>query len=289
MSLQDTKKLAFFYGWPSTVENAGGDVNLAAAVYKDYDQVVFGQGIEDPAHPDHANTVAIIAHPDLANTDVFGYVDATIAYEDVYQAVDRWEAMGVAGIFYDQFGYDFNVSRERQNSLVDYVQYKGLQGFVNAWNVDDVFASTIDANMNPTGLAPVIGPNDWYLSESFQIINGGYQTAANWQTKTEKMINYRTTFGTKMAATTTYDASPYDQAKMDYAYFSALIYGLDSFSWGEQFFAAGNSLLPFRPRKEFYGTKHVNGVTINAGVYERNTNIGFVIDTVNHTVDTLTP
>lgn len=288
-NLQETKKLAVFYGWPSAVNASGGDVNLAAAVFKDYDQVIFGAGLEDPAHGDHANTQAIINHVDMANTDVFGYVDAVRPYEEIYEAVDRWETMGVKGLFLDNFGYDFGVAREKANALVDYVQYRGLQTFVNAWNIDDVFASTVDPNMNPQGIPPVIGPNDWYLSESFQIINGAYQNAANWESKTNKMINYRNTFGTKMAAVTTIDASAYDQNKMDYAYFSALLYGLDSFGWGEEFYSASSASLPFRPRKEFFGTKHVNSITNNGGVYEINTNIGFVVDTVNHTVDTLTP
>ena len=54
-------KLAIYYGWPSAVNGAGGDINVAAAVFDDYDQVVFGAGLEDPSHGDHANLVAMLA------------------------------------------------------------------------------------------------------------------------------------------------------------------------------------------------------------------------------------
>lgn len=279
-------KLAIFYGWPSTV-NGSPDVATAVSHYQNYNMVVFGQGIEDPAHPDHANTVAIIGDAGMVNTSVYGYVDATISFTNAYTAIDRWIAMGVAGVFFDQFGYDFNVSREKQNSLVEYVRYKGKHSFVNAWNPDDVFSTTVNPNYNPLGLSASINGNDYYLAESYQIINGAYQTENDWRVKSDKMINYRTTFGTKLAAVTTIDASPFDQAKADYSYYSAVLDNLDAWGWGEEFFSAGNSQLPYRARKEVYGTYFQGAIVQNGSVYERDTNVGLHIDTVSHTVDYL--
>ena len=60
MALPIPKKLAIYYGWPSAVSGAGGNVTTAANVFKDYDQVVLGAGLEDGTHPDHTNTAAII-------------------------------------------------------------------------------------------------------------------------------------------------------------------------------------------------------------------------------------
>ena len=278
------KKLAIFYGWPSTV-NGSPDVATAVSHYQNYDMVVFGQGIEDPAHPDHAKTVSIISDPAMTNTAVYGYVDAVLGFTAVYTAIDRWIAMGVAGIFFDQFGYDFNVSREKQNSIVEYVRYKGKHSFVNAWNPDDVFATTVNANFNPLGLAASIDGNDYYLAESYQIINGAYQSEIDWRTKSDKMIIYRNSFGTKMAAVTTTDASAFDQAKADYSYYSAVLDNLDAWGWGEEFFSASSSQLPFRTRKEVYGTYFQGAITQNGSTYERDTNVGVQIDTVAHTVD----
>lgn len=282
----DTKKLAIFYGWPSTV-NGASDIPTAVSHYQNYDMVVFGQGLEDPSHGDHANTQSIISDPGMANTAVYGYVDATLSFLSIFTAVDRWVNMGVAGIFYDRFGYDFNVSRVKQICLVELARYKGVHSFVNAWDPDDVFASTVHATMNPLGLPPSIDGNDWYLAESYQIINAAYQSETDWRTKSDKMLAHRTAFGTKLAAVTTYDSSAFDQVKADYAYFSALLDGLNAWGWGEEFFSAGNSQLPFRNRKEYHGTKYLGGIVQNGSIYERDTNVGVHVDATNHTVDIL--
>ena len=280
------KKLAIFYGWPSTV-NGSPDVPTAVSHYQNYDQIVFGQGIEDPSHPDHANTQSIISDPAMANSKVYGYVDATVNYFNLFTAIFRWRDMGVAGIFFDQFGYDFGVSRERQNCLIQIVRYLGLHSFVNAWNPDDVFSSSINSNYNPQGKAPVIDANDIYLAESYQIINGEYQTENDWRVKSDKMIAFKGTYGTQLAAVTTYDVSPFDQTKADYSYYSAVMDGLDSWGWGEENFSASSSQLPFRTRKEVLGTYFTSGTSNNNSVYERSTNVGILIDTNAHTVDTI--
>lgn len=282
----DVNKLAFFYGWPSSVN---GSTTTAEAVshYSNYDAVVFGEGIEDPAHGDHTNTQNIMNDAGMSNTDVYGYVNTTNSYTAIYTAIDRWIAMGVAGIFLDRFGYDFLVSRDKQNSLVEYIRYKGKHAFVNAWNPDDVFSSAVDATYNPQGLAASIDGSDIYLAESYQIINGAYQSETDWRTKSNKMAAYKISNGTKMAATTTYDASAFDQAKADYSYYSAVLDDLDYWSWGEQFFSASSGQLPFRTRKTVYGDKLTGAIVQNGNVFERDTNVGIHIDTTTNTVDYL--
>ena len=282
----DTKKLAIFYGWPSTV-NGSTDVATAVSHYQNYDMVIFGQGLEDPSHGDHVNTQNIINDAGMANTDVYGYVDSTINFINIFLAIDRWVAMGVAGIFFDRFGYDFNVNRTKQNCLVEYARHKGVHAFVNAWDPDDVFGSAVHATMNPLGIAPSIDGNDWYLAESYQIINGAYQSETDWRTKSDKMLAYRTTFGTCLAAVTTYDNSAFDQVKADYSYFSALLDELDAWGWGEENFSASSSQLPFRTRKLHHGTKYTGPMVQNGSVYERTTNVGIHIDANANTVDTL--
>jgi hypothetical protein len=290
------KKLAIYYGWPSAVNAAGGDVNTAAAVFKDYHQVVFGAGLEDTSHPDHNNTVSIINHVDMANTEVFGYIDGTLALNAVQEKIDKWYTMGVKGIFIDRFGYDFGLTREKQREIVWSIHEKGtntLKAFVNAWNPDDVFSPAVHAN-NPGGLATRLGANDVYLAESFAVLNGAYDDAdwnsdgkKDFQDKAEKATGYRTTFGTKIAAVSTYDNSAFDQNKADYSYFASVLNGFDSWGFGEEFFSASSASLPFRTRKPFYGTKFTGAINIVGGVYERNTNIGIHINTTAHTTDVL--
>lgn len=282
------KKLAFYYGYPSLVNSSANDVNLAAAVFKDYDMVVWGDGIQDPSHPDHSLSAQIIAHPDMVNTDVGGYIDSTLSLNDIQTKIDQWYDMGVKFYFLDRFGYDFITTngREHQREIVWCCHEKGdgsLYVMANAWNPDDVFSDAVDPTNNPAGLPTRLGSNDWYLSESFHIINGSYDTNITaFKDKNDKMLNYRTTYGTKMAMTTTNDSSPFDQNKWDNAYYLSVIYELDASSWGEEFFSASSASLPFRTRKEVLGTEFTGPINEVSGVFSRPTNVGVQVDTNTH-------
>lgn len=279
------KKLAIYYGWPSAV-NATFTVPGAISVFQDYDLVVLGAGLENPSHGDHANTVDIIAGLP-GTTKVFGYIDSEASNSTNWLAIDRWVDMGVAGIFCDKFGYDYNVDRNRQNVLVEYTHYKGKTAFVNAWDPDDVFANTVNPTKNPLGTANMVEPTDWYLSESFQIVNGAYQDEAFWKAKSDKMAGYMS-LG-QMACVTTYDNSAFDQAKFDYAFYSSVLYGFGAFGWGEEFYSASSAQLPFRTRPPVYGDSFVNGISEPvSGTFQRNTNVGVLVNTTTHTVDTVT-
>jgi hypothetical protein len=298
MSQINTKKLAVYYGWPSAVNSAGGDVNAAVNTFKNYQTVVFGDGLQETSHPDHANTVSIINHTDMSGTEVFGYIDSTLSLNTIQEKIDKWVVMGVAGIFFDKFGYDFGLTREKQREIVWCIHEKdgGYKAFVNAWNPDDVFSPAVNATYNPSGLATRLGSNDLYLAESFAIINGNYDDAdgdsngiKDFQDKAVKMTNYRTTYGTSMAAITTPDASGnFDQNKADYSYYSAVVNNFDLWGWSELFYSASSAALPMRTRKAITGTKFIGTITYNAGKIERNTNVGIHIDTNAHTVSEFT-
>jgi hypothetical protein len=292
------KKLAIYYGWPSAVNGANltsDPVAAAVVAFKDYDQLVLGAGLEDPSHGDYANTIAILAHPDMANTTVYGYIDATLSLDTVQGKIDNWYTTGVQGIFYDQFGYDYGLTREVQRELVWCAHEKGtgLKAFVNAWNPDDAFSNAVHAN-NPNGLETRLGANDYYLAESFAIINGAYDDndldtngIKDFQDKADKMVNYRTLYGTKLAAITTSDSSPFDQAKADYSYLTAVVNQFDSWGYGEEYFSASSVQLPFRTRASFDGTKFTSAVLNGTGIIYRYVNIDIVVDTVNHIVGNL--
>lgn len=271
------KKLAIYYGWPSSV-NASYSVVGAINVFKEYDLLVFGAGLEDPLHPDHTNTINIIAG--LTNTKVFGYIDSTLPITAIQSNIDQWTVMGVAGIFLDKFGFDFGLTRVIQNTIVDYVHGKNMFVFVNAWNPDDAFAPSGD-------LVTHLGTDDWYLAESYQIVNDSYESVDEWKTRSEKIISYRNATDTKIAGITTTTSGVYDQNKFDYAYFSAMLYGFNAFGWGEQYFSASSAQLPFRPRKNFCGTKYVSNITEKNGKMFVFTNTGFEVNTVTRTVDYL--
>lgn len=283
------KNLAIYYGWPSAVNGSNGVIADAVNVFKDYDMVVFGAGLEDPSHGDHSNTVQIIS--DLQpNTKVYGYIDSEASNTINWGKIDSWTSMGVSGILCDKFGYDWNVDRNRQNVLVEYIHYKGLEAFVNAWNPDDVFDDSVDAQKNPLGKAHMMTGNDWYLAESFQIVNGVYQDTTVWKTKSDKMASYKTSVGTNMAVVTTSDGSTFDQDKWDYAYYSCVLYGFDAAGWGEDGFSAASASLPWREKKNILGTKFLSSINEDpTSVFSRQTNVGILVDTVNHTVSHTLP
>ena len=290
------KKLAIYYGYPSSV-NATYTVSGAAAVFGQYDIVVFGEGLEAESHPDHTNTVNIIADPAMAQVEVYGYIDATIDLSLFQDRLDKWYTMGVKGIFCDRFGYDFGVTREKQRQIVWSIHEKGnnrLKVFANAFNPDDAFSPNVESTYNPAGLPTRLNNRDWYLAESFAVVDGTYDDndldangVKDWQDKAAKMIAYRTTYGTKMAAIATQGNSAFVQNQADYSYFASALNRFDAWAWGEENYSSLSAQLPYRERKTIPGTQFNSQVIIKDNLYQRRTNVGIEIDSVNHTTNTL--
>lgn len=284
------RKLAIYYGYPSLINGAGGNLTTATDVFNDYGVLVFGNGLQDSGHPDHANTKIIIGNLKTLpnNTVVYGYIPITLSIPEIKQRVDAWAEMGVGGIFVDQAGYDFGVSRQRQNEIVDYVHGKGLSVFINAWNPDDVFSPVFNSMYNPTSETTHLGNNDIYLLESFQIIGGEYQYPADWVIRSDKALAYKNQYGTRIATITTVSAAKpdFDQKKFDYAWWSTLLYGFDAMGWGELNFSALDSKLPFRTRPDpgEIGSAFISPVIHHPPIHRRTTTAVVIeVNTDTHT------
>src|SRR3990172_11659390 len=100
------KKLFIYYGWPIAL-NGLWSVASVAAELSQYDLGVFGAGLEDSNHPDHQNTIDIIANSSMVNTEVYGYISTKDGLTANQPKIDNWDAMGVKGIFCDEYGFDF--------------------------------------------------------------------------------------------------------------------------------------------------------------------------------------
>ena len=142
------KRLAFYYGFPSAVNEARGSLDRAIDAYDKFDLVVFGDTIEFPqfkgaagqvpdfgctqnSHRDHDNAQAIIDRLQApgGHTQVFGYV--SIGGENTYrrcsadgppvpltlgqikERINMWADMKVTGVFFDEAEYGFGEARER--------------------------------------------------------------------------------------------------------------------------------------------------------------------------------
>lgn len=177
------EKVLLYYGYPIAI-NGVWDVEDAVNIYRAYDVVVFGDTYQDPEHSVYESTVAIIQKlAEVApNVRVVGYVpigmvpnshDSNLPMDELKHRVDQWNAIGVHGIFLDEFGYDYYVTRERQNEIVGYCHDLGKFVFANSWSVKYCFDSDPmeitwlpDFHPNPNGIAPLLNENDYYLYEN---------------------------------------------------------------------------------------------------------------------------
>jgi len=287
--------LLVYYGYPTSI-NMSFSVPAAAGEFGRYDHVVWGDGLDSPAHPDHANAVAILAHSDMAATRVYGQVDLGVSTQNLPMAevearIARWDAMGVEGVMLDNFGYDFGTGRARQNAAVDYAHAQGLAVIANAFRPEDAFGSDVDAVHNPGGTPAHLGPADGYLYESHAVRLDTYEDAAVWQAKADALEAYRASFGFKVlsiTSTATDDVGAYDEPHFFYAWYAALLYGHEATGWGEYGYSASgssNGLAPFRTRPTLDpGSAFIGGVTHNGSLHLRRTDLGRIeIDSAAHT------
>jgi hypothetical protein len=287
------KRLAFYYGFPSAVNQANGNLDKAFDAFKEFDLVVFGDTVEFPqfkgatgqvsnfgctqnSHNDHDNAQVIInrLQAPSGHTQVFGYVSVggentyrrctddgppvALTEDQIKQRIDMWAGMNVTGVFFDEAEYGFGSSRRLQNVAIDYAHKKSLRVFINGYSPHDVFSTEVLSRvtysagalqgklstepMNGLGERSTLGPNDIYLLEHYQLLNGNFDEAPAWTARADAAANYSKSYGTKIATLTTQaDVYPspakcadlFSQSKYDYAWWSTLLYGFEYMSWGE--------------------------------------------------------
>lgn len=269
-------RLAIYYGYPSLVNGSNGDLEKAAKIFAGYDVVILGDGIEFPdrqsaRYPvgdaeEHEKARKIIAAAQRRNprTRFFGYIclgeiiskagETSLTPEQLEERARLWKQMGVAGIFLDEAGYDYAiVTRKRQNVAVRIIHELGLSAFMNAYFLDHLFS--LEDNLpyargmgkNPEHLHPLLDRRDLFLLESFQVHNGMYESLSAWRARLNQAREYRRRYGLRIfATTTTTEQEPLSTEKFTYAWWTAVLYGLDGFSWGEPNFAALSNALPDR-------------------------------------------
>lgn len=278
------RRLAIYYGWPSLVNSAGGNLTQATASFTPFNMVVLGAGLEDTSHGDHTNTVTIIGNLAVNNVDVYGYVDLGITTQNfdlptIAMSVDAWKAIpGVTGIFYDNAGQDFGVTRPRLISAVDYVHSQDLVAFINAWQPDDVLS----------GATP-LRAGDWYLAESHPVSGGQCSNLDFWWDKSHKLKNYHDQLGVQIATSSTGgDEIECDDLPMYPPYRQALwatyLFGFDAFNFADLLYSASgpnaNRLCPL-PLPPSAGTTYLGPptgpiTTTNGVTYTRLTDLGTI-------------
>jgi hypothetical protein len=234
----EPKRVAVYYGYPSLVNGAKGDLAKAAQVFNRYHIVVFGDGLEFPGE-EHDNVVRLITKLDK-QVLVFGYVclgsTQKLAIAEMEKRVLAWKRMGVQGIFLDEAGNDFGVDHERRERIVSLIHSLGLSAFVNAFQPSDVFGD------GPTPL----GKGDFFLLESF-VVRGGKLDNSKWMTaRMQQAASYRDIYKFNLVGVTTADSTPFSLALFKRACAAAKRIALEGFGWGEPSFSSQSNLLPER-------------------------------------------
>lgn len=199
------KKAMVYYGYPLAI-NGTWEINAAIDIYKSHDLIVFGAEYHNPSNEAYLDLVAVLnrLHQDFPRIETFGYVPIgkvgggdNYTMEQIKTIIDEWVALDVTGIFLDEFGYDYQVTRDWQNEIINYCRLSNKKVFVNSWELTYIFSNknvVIDWLANFEGnpnLSPCLLTNDdYFLLENNIWVNDGTQSDA-WTT--HRIYDYHST------------------------------------------------------------------------------------------------
>ncbi|CAF3058923.1 unnamed protein product, partial [Rotaria sp. Silwood2] len=268
------KRLGIYYVWPSLVHGAYGNLTLAINTFSQFDVIVFGDGIASSSHGDHANTQIIIQSLNNLGKLSFGYIDLGVTTKNLsilqmQTTVDDWQAMEIKGILWDDAGYDYGVTRSRQNTMISYCHSLNLGVMMNAWDPDDVMS----------GSPMLLDSRDIYLLESYLISSGTYQNLTTWKIKADKCLSYSNSFGISTASLSTSStpiSSSFDStSQFSQAWFGTAIYNFYYFQATDILYSAhDNKLYAFSNPISSYGNSwQTNDIQTDSNIhYYRSTN-----------------
>jgi hypothetical protein len=120
--------IGFYYGYLSEVNNVSivspSVVADIVAIFSQFDVLVFSDGL--PADSPYTNiTQMVVQQLVKQGKEVYGYIDlgesTTNKSVTQFQSdVDTWLNIGVTGIFWDDVGYDYGTTRDRQVIAFNY-------------------------------------------------------------------------------------------------------------------------------------------------------------------------
>ncbi|WP_461187465.1 hypothetical protein [Arthrobacter sp. Z4-13] len=191
------RPFAIYYGWPSYVNGAHGNVTRAIKAFDGYGVVVFG---DDTATPAGDPLAAPIMEGVAARGGVpYGYVTVGVgdgepnhSLNELRERLDVWHRLGARGVLIDCAGADYGVSRARFDAVVNYIHSLGLSVLANAWNPDDVLARSV-----------TMGPGDGYLGENDVLSDGQFLAPVTYKPKLAKMAAYKARLGITLYETAT--------------------------------------------------------------------------------------
>jgi hypothetical protein len=231
---------------------------------------VFGDGLEHTSNSEQNKTQQIINQLKSKGIEIFGYVPigtngySKLSTPTIKQYIDEWNKMGVQGIFLDEFGFDYGVTRAKQNDLVDYVHNKRMHVIANAWVPRDAMD---DKDQKGNNSASHLGIGDWYLMESFIVDNGKIQFMSEWSSKADYALALGSKKGIKIAAVSTISNPGGHTSSFSYklALMTSTMYGFSAFQWSDNNYSANDNVLTVASLPQNYGTKFMQTSVIHSG------------------------
>lgn len=188
------KRLLVYYGYPVAYKGYWNPTQVINDIAARYDIWVCGDTYQDPTHEEYATTQTIISGLLAAGVEVWGYIplgtnNYNLSLSQITTRVQEWNTLGVTGIFYDEFGFDYGSDRQRQIDAVNIAHTEGLPYCANAWiweevaidnaanlpsgwAIDDWRRVRYEAN-NPTNLPLPRNSTDAYMLENWGCDNTG--------------------------------------------------------------------------------------------------------------------
>lgn len=298
--------LLMYLGRPAAI-NEAVSVKEAIDHFLKYDQIVLGFGVEEPANAYHASTKEIINGVlESRNVNFYGYIDcgmktANLTMDQIQIKINQWKNMGVVGIFCDNMGYDSQVSRGRQNLILESIHQYHLTAIVSGNNPDDLFSDVQNPTYNPNWTASSVQEGDAYYFTSFCLDTTSadvYMPVAAQFEKITKLYEYRKNQGIKLfgsALIGTNISADVGQSYYEYAHTAAMMLSMDAFGTSvEDNGKSTNKSLTFKSISLLgsWYSKYPEIIHNTAyTVHTRQTSFGSItIDTSNHTyrIDGLT-
>lgn len=248
------KNVLIYYGYLNSFNsgtNAWDNDAVCADIGNKYDICVFGDGLQDPAHPDYANTQYIINKlmTDYPTIEIFGYVSVNLDLAVFQSKASQWDTLNVQGIFLDEAGYDFGKTRDEFNERIKFIREMNGNDkiFANAWNVNHILGVEDDpafpnATYNAGAVESGLLPTDYYLLENFTIVNGNYEAQPQWYIRGNKAKLKEQSHGVKPIAVSILPNTDIDaQEKFNNMFYAAHLWGLEGVGSSDTNYAASSA------------------------------------------------
>jgi hypothetical protein len=200
---------------------------------------------------------------------IYGYVSANQTIGNFQTKVNEWDTLAVQGIFIDEAGYDYGVTRDGLNACIMHIRSKtnAKLCFVNSWNMDHIVGVVNDVSYpnstyNPELHASLLDSRDTYMLESFVVNTAAYSGNNNYATQSDfiargnKAVSLSNQFGVSLAALNVINNdNAAGQQLSNFSYNAAVMYGLELSGTSDTSYAASSAAVKFwnRPGKRHIG------------------------------------